>query len=137
MIVRLTTGKWLVPAGHDTTASIVLPVSFTLKDFKCEQRSKDDINAAISTYHARQGLTDAIFNFYDKKALGDYEASEEARILDLKTQLGYNDKFLERLVKQGQRKLKQGDLESACEDFQFVQRLGSDKSTALIREHCK
>lgn len=136
-VVRLTTGKWMIPAGHDTTASIVLPVTFTLKDFKCEQRSKDDINAAISAYHARQGLTNAIFNFYDKKAAGSYAPSEEAGILALKAQLGYNEKFIDRLLKQGQRKLKQGDVESACEDFHIVRRLGSDKSAEFIREYCK
>lgn len=136
-VVRLTSGKWIMPAGHDTLVSLVLPVNFKLKDFKCEDRSKDDVNAAISAYHARQGLSNAIFNFYDKKAAGSYDPSEEAGILALKFQLGYNDKFIDRLLKQAQSKLKQGDLESACEDFQTIRRLGSDRSAGFIGQHCK
>ena len=56
-VVRLTSGKWIMPANHDTLVSMVLPVNFTLKGYKCEQRSKDEINAAISAYHAREGMS--------------------------------------------------------------------------------
>lgn len=136
-VMRLTSGKWIVPPGHDTLVSLVLPVSFALRDFKCEERSKDEINAAINAYRARLGLTDAIFNFYDKKSEGNFDASEESGIQALKAQLGYNEKFIDRLLKQAQRKLKQGDRESACEDFQTVRRLGSDKSAGFISEYCK
>ncbi len=136
-IVRLTSGKWIMPANHDTLLSLVLPVNFTLRDFKCEQRSKDEINAAISAYHARLGLNSAIYNFYDKKAEGSYDQNDEARIIALKAQLGYDDKFIDRLFKQAQRKLKQGDNEGACEDFQTIRRLGSDRSAMIIQESCK
>ncbi len=136
-VVRLTSGKWVMPASHDTSVSLVLPVNFALRDFKCEQRSKDDINAAISAYHARLGLNNAIYNFYDKKARGSYDQTDEVRIIALKTQLGYDDKFIERLLKQAQRKLKQGDKEGACEDAQTVRRLGSDLSASMIAQSCK
>ena len=136
-VVRLTSGKWIMPPDHDTLVSLVLPVNFALKDFKCEERSKDDINAAINAYHARQGLKNAIFNFYDKKAEGTYDQADEARIQALKLQLGYDDKFIEGLLKQAQRKLKQDDVEGACEDFQTVRRLGSDKAADWIDKNCK
>lgn len=136
-IVRLTSGKWIVPANHDTLVSLVLPVNFTLRDFKCEQRSKDEINSAISAYHARLGLNSAIYNFYDKKARGSYDQNDEARIIALKAQLGYDDRFIGRLFKQAQRKLKQGDNEGACEDFQTVRRLGSSLSSMMIEQNCK
>ncbi len=136
-IIRLTSGKWIMPANHDTLVSLVLPVNFALRDFKCEQRSKDEINAAISAYHARLGLNSAIYNFYDKKAEGSYDQTDEARIIALKAQLGYDSKYIDRLFKQAQRKLKQGDNEGACEDAQTIRRLGSDVSTSLIEQNCK
>ena len=136
-VVRLTSGKWVMPADYDTLVALVLPVNFALKDFKCEERSKDDIKAAINAYHARQGLNNAIFNFYDKKAEGIYDRADEARIQALKLQLGYDDKFIDRLLKQAKGKLKQGDAESACEDFQIIRRLGSDIATGWIEKNCK
>ncbi|MEJ7691384.1 TonB family protein [Daejeonella sp.] len=136
-IIRLTSGKWIMPVNHDTTISLVLPVNFTLRDFKCEQRSRDEINSAINAYHARLGLNNAIYNFYDKKAEGSYNQVEEARVIALKAQLGYDNKFIDRLLKQAQRKLKQGDKEGACEDAQTIRRLGSVISAALIEQNCK
>jgi TonB family protein len=136
-VVRLTSGKWIMPANHDTLISLVLPVNFTLREFKCEERSKEEINAAINTYQARLGLNNAIFNFYDKKIQGSYNPTEEAGILSLKFQLGYDEKFIDRMLKQAQRKLKQGDKEGACEDFITVQRLGSDKSKMMIEQNCR
>lgn len=136
-IVRLTSGKWIMPANHDTLISLVLPVNFALRDFKCEQRSKDEINAAINAYQARLGLNNAIFNFYDKKYLGIYDQVDEARIIALKTQLGYDEKFIDRLFKQAQRKLKQNDKEGACEDAQMIRRLGSNLSASMIDQYCR
>lgn len=135
-IVRLSSGKWIVPAGYDTLNSMVLPVNFILRDFKCELRSKEEIQAAINAYHAREGLNNAIFNFYDKKAEGSFNPDDEAAINDLKLQLGYDDRFIDRLFKQAQRKLKQGDKEGACEDLITIRRLGSDRSEVMIRENC-
>jgi TonB family protein len=136
-VVRLTSGKWIMPANHDTLISLVLPVNFTLREFKCEERSKEEINAAINAYHARLGLNSAIFNFYDKKIQGSYNPADEAGILSLKFQLGYDEKFIDRMLKQAQRKLKQGDKEGACEDFITVRRLGSDKSEMMIEQNCR
>ncbi len=135
-IVRLSSGRWIVPQGYDTLNSIVLPVNFILRDFKCEARSKDEIQAAIAAYQAREGLTSAIFNFYDKKAAGSFNPEDEFAIKSLKLQLGYDDRFIDRLLKQAQRKLKQGDEEGACEDFITIRRLGSNSSENLIRGNC-
>lgn len=136
-VVRLTSGKWIMPANHDTLVSMVLPVNFILREYKCEQRSKDEINAAINAYHAREGMSMVIFNYYDKKSQGNYSAADEARIEAIKMQLGYDDKFIDRLLKQAQRKLKQGDSQGACEDFQIVRMLGSNSSANFIELHCK
>lgn len=136
-IVRLSSGRWNVPASFDTTQSIVMPINFTLKEYNCNQVSPDDIRTAIAAYKANQDLTKAIFNFYDKKRSSAVSEADEARILELKAQLGYDERFVERRVKQAERKLKQGDKESACEDFNFVRSLGSDKADKLIQQNCR
>lgn len=136
-VVRLTSGKWIVPANHDTLTAMVLPVNFSLRDSRCNGRTKDEINAAISAYRARAGLNSAIYNFYDKKSQGKYDPADEARIEIIKSQLGYDAKYIDKLLKQAQRKLKQGDNEGACEDFQTIRLLGSDKSASFIAQNCK
>ena len=136
-VVRLTRGKWIIPTTHDTTSMIILPVNFSLKEFECENRSKDDINGAISAYKARQNLTNAVHNFYDKKAKGEYNQAEEEYILTLKKQLGYDEKYIGRLLKQAHRKFKQGDAESACDDYQTIRKLGSDMADEWIAKNCK
>ena len=136
-IVRLSSGRWIIPKGYDTTTALVLPVNFSLKNYDCEQRDRDDLNAAVSAYHARTDLTKAILNFYDKKFAGEADSGDELEILSLKAQLGYNDKYIARLYKQALRKLKQGDRESACEDFILVRRLGSDMAEKSIEVNCR
>lgn len=136
-LIRLSSGKWIVPANYDTTTAIVLPVNFSLKDYDCEQRDKDELSGAIAAYHARADLTRAILNYYDNRATGEVRPEEELRITVLKAQLGYNDKYISRLFKQGLRKLKQGDKESACDDLQTVRRLGSDLAEASIKKNCQ
>jgi hypothetical protein len=78
-----------------------------------------------------------IFNYYDKKIPGNYNEADEMRIQAIKMQLGYDDKFIERLIKQAQRKLKQADSQGACEDFQMVRLVGSDRAADFIEQHCK
>ena len=136
-LIRLSSGKWIIPANYDTTTAIVLPVNFALKDYDCEERDKDDLNAAIAAYHARADLTKAIFNYYDKKTIGEARPDEELRIAALKVQLGYNEKYISRFYKQALRKLKQGDKESACEDLLTVRRLGSDLAEESIKKNCR
>lgn len=136
-IVRLTSGKWIMPANHDTTTSMVLPINFSLKNYKCEELSKDEINAAINAYNNREGLKKVVFNYYDLKAKGKNNPADESAIEDIKLQLGFNQKFIERLLKQAQQKLKQGDTQGACEDFQTIRLLGSDISAQFIEQHCK
>jgi TonB family protein len=136
-IVRLTSGKWIVPAAYDTSVSLVLPINFALNGYKCEQVPRDNINRSIAKYKAMQGLTMAIVNFYEKKSAGIYNAEDEERILQLKKELGYNQHYVDRLLRQAQSELKQGDKESACEDLNLVHGLGSNKADKLIAENCR
>ncbi|WP_291404156.1 TonB family protein [Daejeonella sp.] len=136
-IVRLTSGKWTMPANHDTSISMVLPVNFSLKDYKCEERSKDEIKAAISAYNGREGLKKVVFNYYDLKIKGKNNPADEARIEAIKMQLGFNTKYVDRLLKQAQYKIKQGDRQGACEDFQTIRLIGSDKSDQFLKQYCQ
>jgi TonB family protein len=135
-IVRLTSGKWIVPENYDTTVALVMPINFSLKEYNCEQRSSDDLKASIAAYKAREDLTNAVLNFYDNKTSGDYEPDDELQIEELKAQLGYNEKFINRTLRQAQQKLRQGDRQGACEDLNFVRRIGSDRADKLIAQHC-
>jgi TonB family protein len=136
-LVRLTSGRWNVPASFDTTQSVVIPINFSLTEFNCTSRSADDIKEAIAAYRSSQDLTRVIMNFYDKKSKGIYNSGEESRIQQLKSQLGYDEKFITRFLKQAQQKLKQGDKEAACEDFNFIRRLGSDKANSFLIKDCR
>jgi TonB family protein len=136
-IIRMSSGKWIVPAGFDTTTALVLPINFALKDYDCESKNKDELNAALTAYRTRTDLTQAIYNYYDNREEGHSSLAEEARIVALKEQLGYNEKYIERLHRQALRKLKQGDKESGCEDLHTIRRLGSDIAEKSIQENCR
>lgn len=135
-IIRLSSGKWIVPASHDTTDNLVLPINFSLKAAECDGNAPDVKQKAIAAYKAQQNLSLAIFNFYDNKAKGKYDPAEEGRIIMLKAQLGYDEKYINQLLKQANRKLKQGDAESACDDYHTISRLGSSKADEQIERNC-
>jgi len=135
-LIRLSSGKWNVTPGHDTSVFVVVPVNFKLDDFDCGNKSKVEIKAAIEAYQSRTALTNAVLNFYRNKPSGKFTKAEEASILVLKTSLGYDDEYLEKRLEDGQKKLKQKDKQGACEDFLFVKYMGSDKADELLAAHC-
>lgn len=134
-LVRMSSGKWQVPAGYDTTISVVVPVNFKLSGYDCEGKSKADIKAAIVSYEAEEGLTNAVINFYKNKDQATPE--QEAQILAIKSQLGIDDEYLDVLIKTALKKIKQGDKQGACEDFNLVKNLGSDKANDYLSKYCK
>jgi TonB family protein len=136
-IVRLSSGKWIIPPGYDSTTVVVLPVNFTLRNYNCEKRNKEELKAAILAYNARQDLTKAIYNFYEKKDRGEVDPGDEVGIIALKIQLGYDAKYISQVYKKALRKYKQGDKDGACEDLHSVRYLGSKIADKSIREKCK
>ena len=48
-----------------------------------------------------------------------------------------DEEYLDEKVERGQKKIKQGDLLGACEDFNFVKQMGSDKANEFIIKYCK
>ena len=135
-LVKLTSGKWAIPAGYDTTSVLTLPVNFSLRQFNC-WRSAREIRAAIDAYKAQGYLSDAVITYYEKKEKGDYTAENEQNILQLKEELGYDDDYISRVIDQAKQKIKQGDKDGACKDLHFIHKIGSDKADKLISTYCK
>lgn len=136
-LIRLSSGKWIVPAGYDTTYVVIAPVSFKISSADCNQVGQQEINNAISAYKTNEGLTDAITNFYKNKATAKYTKADEDKILALKKELGYDNDYLEKRLKEGEKKLKQKDRQGACEDFLFVKHMGSDLADAMLEKYCR
>lgn len=134
-LIRMSSGKWQVPAGYDTTISVVVPVNFKLSGYGCEGKSAADIKSSIIAFEAEEGLTNAVINFYKNKAQA--KPGQEAQILAIKSQLGIDDAYLDELIETALKKIKQGDREGACEDFNLVKNLGSDKADDYLTKYCK
>lgn len=135
-LIRMTSGKWKVTDDYDTAYVLVAPVNFKLSSADCSQVSPQEMNKAIAAYKAAEGLTDAITNFYRNKAAGKYDVADEGRITALKKELGYDDAYLEKRIKEGEKKLKQKDRQGACEDFLFVKYMGSTLADKLLEQYC-
>ncbi|SEB21788.1 TonB family protein [Pedobacter hartonius] len=136
-LIRMSSGKWKVPADYDTTYVLVAPVNFRLSSEDYNRVTQQDMNKAIAVYKANEGLTDAITNFYRNKAQGKYNEGEEKKVIALKTELGYDDDYLNKKIQEGQKKLKQKDRQGACEDFLFVKYMGSTLADDLLEKYCK
>lgn len=134
-LVRLSSGKWQVPAGYDTTVSIIAPVKFQLSGYNCEGKSNDEIQEAIRNYQAEEGLTNSVINFY--KNIDQAKPGQEIQIMAIKNQLGIDDEYLDDRIKMGLKKIKQGDKQGACEDFLFVKYMGSKKADDYLAKYCK
>lgn len=134
-LIRITTGMWTVPAGYDTTTFIRVPVSFSLRGYNCEGKSKQEINLAINQYQVELGKTKTIESFY--KNFDNAKPGEEQKIVELKSQLGIDDDYLNERIKMALQKIKQGDKQGACEDFNFVKNMGSKLADAYLIKYCK
>jgi TonB family protein len=135
-LIRRSTGKWVMPAQYDTTAVILVPVNFKLEGYNCGYRTKAEIQRVIAAYKANEGMTDAILNFYKNKAAGKYKKEEEARFVQLKKDLGYDEAYMQERIAEGKKKLKQKDQQGACEDFLFVKHMGYDLADKLLAQYC-
>ncbi|OCX51269.1 hypothetical protein BEL04_20580 [Mucilaginibacter sp. PPCGB 2223] len=135
-VLKLTSGKWIVPEDNDPNANLVIPINFSADQTRCRENGNTDMGAAIEAYKARQALVDAVTNYYSNKYLGKADTTKENEIIALKEQLGFDDDFADRMVKQANRKLKEGDKESACEDWLFVRNIGSNKADSMLSKYC-
>lgn len=136
-LIRLSSGKWTVPNGHDTAVSLIAPIKFSLSGYNCSDKNPQDIQRAILAYKSNEGLVNSIRNFYRNKERGTYKEEEEPRFVALKNELGYDDEYFKERIKDGLKKLKQKDRQGACEDFLFVKYMGSDLANEMLEKYCK
>ena len=69
-LIRLTNGNWEVPADYDINSQLVIPISFSLKNYNCNDRSADEIGKAIELYRNRLALQNVVTNYYRNKYEG-------------------------------------------------------------------
>lgn len=134
-LIRMSSGKWIVPADHDTTLSIIAPINFALSD--CVGKSAREVKEAIEAYKATTDLTNAVLNYYRNIELGKPLGITFARVTELKATLGIDEDYLQRRLEDGKKKLKQKDNQGACEDFKFVKYMGSKIADELLAKYCK
>ncbi|WP_316790557.1 energy transducer TonB [Pedobacter frigoris] len=136
-LIRMSSGKWIMPAGHDTTVSIIAPIKFSITSEDCGNRSREQIAQAIQAYRSNEGMTSAVLNFYKNKEQGKaFSPDEEAKIKALKGTLGYDNAYFNQRIADGMKKLKQKDKQGACEDFLFVKHMGSDLADEALAKYC-
>lgn len=136
-LIRLTNGKWEVPDNYDTNSQLVIPISFSLKNYNCNDRSSDEIGKAIELYRNRLALQNVVTNYYRNKYEGKINQQNEIEIINIKNDLGFDDKFINEKMREAKQKLKQGDKEGACESWYFVKNIGSNAADEMIVENCK
>ena len=135
-VIKLTSGQWTVPADYNITTNLVQPIRFDPEPTRCASVNAANMQAAIDDYKKRQELENAVTNYYINKYKGKADLSKESYILALKKQLGFDDELINDLLKQANEKLKQGDKDSACTDWNFIRNIGSDKADSFITKYC-
>ncbi|MEO6150960.1 MAG: energy transducer TonB [Mucilaginibacter sp.] len=136
-VVKLTSGKWDIPANYNTSTQLVLPVNFTADQTRCSGTQSGDIDMAIMAYKNRQGLEDVVTHYYKNKYAGKADTASEATIINLKKQLGFDDELVTELLDRADEKQKQGDKSGACEDWLFIRNIGSNRADKFIDRYCK
>lgn len=134
-LVRLSSGKWRVPSGYDTTTAVVIPVNFRLEGYQCEGKSTSAMEAAIRVYQSEEALTNSVINFY--KNIDQAKPGQEAQFIAIKKQLGIDDEYLNSRIETGLKKIKHGDNQGACADFSFVRNMGSTLADVYLSKYCK
>ncbi|MEJ7556853.1 MAG: energy transducer TonB [Pedobacter sp.] len=134
-LIRMSSGRWIVPADHDSTIAIIVPISFSLTD--CSGKSAQDVRAAIDAYQSNTDLTNSILNYYRNKELGKPGGITEAKAAELKADLGIDEDYLRKRLADGLKKIKQKDNQGACEDFKFVKYMGSELANESLAKYCR
>ncbi|WP_295716813.1 TonB family protein [Mucilaginibacter sp.] len=135
-VIRLTSGQWIIPADYSSTTYLFQPIRFDPDPTRCNSSTANDVQAAIANYRSRQELENAVTNYYINKYQGKADPSKESLIIALKKQLGFDDELVGDLLNQANEKLKQGDKEGACTDWNFIRNIGSDRADSFIEKYC-
>jgi len=137
-VVKLTSGKWQIPAGYNNAVRVVLPIRFKPDYVKCQKRTGAamNMNEAITAYQKRQELENAVTNYYVNKRAGKADEQKEGTILALKNELGIDEDLWKELLNQAGQKLKQGDKDGACKDWKFIRDTGSNLADTYLAKYC-
>lgn len=135
-LIRMTSGKWMMPAKHDSLTTVLVQVNFSLNNFYCAGSDKRQIAQAIAAYKAEEELAAVVSNFYKNKEKGTFKPEDELKVLDIKNELAITDEYLDARIESGLKKIKQGDKQGACEDFNFVKYMGSTKANEMLAKYC-
>lgn len=133
-LVKLSSGKWKVAKDYDTSTVVIAPVNFVISGSDCDRKSAEDIRTAIVAYQASVDMENAVINFY--KYRDKATAGQEEKVLSIKKQLGIDDDYLNERIQCGLKKIKQGDKQGACEDFNFVKNMGSNLADNQLKKYC-
>ncbi len=136
-LVKLTSENWTVPINHNENTQLVIPVSFSLKNYNCDERSSDQISKAIDIYKSRLALENVVLNYYKNKEEEKLNQQNESEIIILKSELGFDDQFINLKLKEAKQKIRQNDKEGACESLYFIKHIGSKAADEMIAENCK
>lgn len=136
-VIKLTDGKWLVKNGKYKNWQITLPINFSFQDLRCNDRNKTEIDNAIANYQIQDQLQNTVFEYYKKKAKGEANPKDEAQILKLKQDLGFNDDFIAAKLEEANKMIKQNDIDNACKTLSIIKNIGSNAADKLIEEFCK
>ena len=135
-VVKLTSGKWKIPADYHSSI-IILPVVFQPNGEKCASVSKTDVQLAIQNYKTLQREQDIVTTYYIAKYAGKTDTTNEAAIISLKKQLGFDDDYISDVLDEADKKLKQGDTSAACHDWLFIHNIGSNRADEFLAKYCK
>lgn len=134
-LIKLTSGKWenLTENNNNT---LIIPINFSLQNYNCERVSSEIIKRSIEAYKVKEGLENAVVNYYKSKEKGEKSDKSEAEINRLKVDLGFDGDFIQQKLDEARKRLKQGDKAGACESLNFIKYIGSDAADKLIVEYC-
>lgn len=136
-LIKLTSEKWQMPPSYDTTALVVVPVNFVLSNQDCRMVSQRDVNNAITNFYKDEQIEKTIISYYMAKEKGNADIKDEGKIGMLKQTIGVDDEVLADRVDAGLKKIKQGDLAGACEDFNYVKYMGAKIADKYLAKYCK
>jgi len=135
-VIKLTSGRWTIPANYNPNTSIIQRIRFSSDPLRCGATGSRDMDAAVANYKVQQELENAVTNYYINKRKGTADTGKESYIIALKKQLGYDDDFINDVLDQASEKLKQGDKDGACINWNFIRNIGSDKADEFISKYC-
>lgn len=135
-VVKMTRGQWSIAKPGVEVAQMVLPIRFSPDNSRCSGFSSITRQQAIQAYQNRQELENAVTNYYKNKYTGKADTTKEQQIIALKQQLGFDDELIDELLQKATTKQKQGDTDGACEDWQFIRNIGSNRADTFIAKYC-